>query len=273
MGNIQASGTKFAKTDSALLALAPLWKLWSTQLARGWTSAVSSPNFIRIAEINVAFIALGGVRIQRMASSAFSHNLKRLQFQFCGLGDQGGLALAQSPYLRHLDMLGLGSNELTDVAIIALKDACFAPALRELQLGGNQVSPDGVQALASGTFAGLVELDLSGSKFGDLGIRALTSGSVFYRLRYLRLRYVSMSDAGFAELAGWPGLTGVRSLDISGNQLTAASLPLLLTSPHLEGVRECQIDLLETPLEQDARARAALRERFNHVVFDPALRG
>jgi hypothetical protein len=167
----------------------------------------------------------------------------------------------------------LGANKLTDATAAVLPTETFAATLRELQLGGNELGVEGVRALASGRFTNLVELDLAGCKFGDGGIRALTSGAEFPRLRYLRLRAVDMSDTGLAELVGWKGLSGVQSLNISRNRITPDSVSTLLASPHLAAVRRCQIDVSETPLEQDPRDRARLQGQFNHVVFDPGIRG
>ncbi|VTR93013.1 Repeat-companion domain TIGR02996 OS=Singulisphaera acidiphila (strain ATCC BAA-1392 / DSM 18658 / VKM B-2454 / MOB10) GN=Sinac_4455 PE=4 SV=1: LRR_6: LRR_6 [Gemmata massiliana] len=271
-GRMRASGQRFARADPALISLAVLWRLSSTQLTRGWTKAVESSNFVRVAEIDASGTAFTASRVQRVADSQNAYHLKRVQFQFCGLNDRAGIAFMQSPHLRYLDVLGLGANKLTDATVTAMKGACFAATLRVLQLGGNQIGSDGARTLASGAFANLVELDLSGCELGDTGIRELTRGSGLPRLRYLGLRYVGMSDVGLADLVGWSGLAGVKSLDLSGNSITPASVTPLLDSPHLAGVRRCQIDLSETPLETNPRIRAVLREQFHHVVFDPRIR-
>jgi uncharacterized protein (TIGR02996 family) len=272
LGRIQASGSRFAATPASVLSLAPLWHLHSTQLARGWTKAVASPSFLRVGEINASFVGFPGCRIQRFADSANARNVKRLQLQYCDIGDSGGVAIARSPHLRHLDKLGLGANKLTDATAVALSAAVFASTIRELDLGGSTFGPEGIRALASGQFTNLLDLDLAGCRsLGDGGIHELTRGLGFPRLRYLALRYVGMSDIGLLELAEWAGMSGVNSLDISGNKITAASLTALLGSPHLAAVRGCQINVSETPLEKEPRVRTQLRERFHHVVFDPSL--
>jgi hypothetical protein len=96
--------------------------------------------------------------------------------------------------------------------------AGFAPLarLRTLELAGDLPDYCLLPLLTSPHVAGLKGLRISGYRLGDDGLARLLAGP-FPPVEDLDLRYNRLTAAGVRTLAGWPALSGVRSLNLSTN--------------------------------------------------------
>jgi hypothetical protein len=131
--------------------------------------------------------------------------------------------LAQASWLdslRSLELCSIGASAHGVEAFFAL---AALPRLERLALGTDQVkSSDPEDAI------------------GDRGVLAITRKSP-PRLSSLKLSGADISDAGATALANWPGLAGIRSLNLFQNRVTKAGLDALLTSTYATALEELTI--------------------------------
>jgi uncharacterized protein (TIGR02996 family) len=149
------------------------------------------------------------------AAFALSEHLRPESFTFpCGnLSREAFAALLHSPFasrLRHLNPSDVGEWGLEEVAAAPLDN------LRWLQIGGS-----------------------------DAGVRALRRSERLTRLVTLCLSGEGITDGAAEALAAWPGLAGVRSLNLSGSDVTGLGIEALVKSPHF---RPVHLDLSQTTI-------------------------
>jgi uncharacterized protein (TIGR02996 family) len=121
------------------------------------------------------------------------------------------------------------------------------------------------QLVASPHLANLKSLRLPAKNLGNAGIFALTRSSSLSALEELDFssqsrheRYIDdpvIRGAGIAALMGWPGLATVRSLILSGNDVSRDGLRALLRSPHVGQLKE--LSLCDARLDGQAMAEFA----------------
>ena len=100
-------------------------------------------------------------------------NLKRLNFYFCRIGDEGASALA-GVLPSGLTTLNLGNNQIGAAGAIALAGALRGSRITELNLEENQIGYAGAIALAGALRgSGITVLNLMGNQIGDEGRAAL----------------------------------------------------------------------------------------------------
>ena len=138
-------------------------------------------------------------------------------------GEEDVGRLADSPQLSTLRVLtarGLWADALT-----VLVASPLLAGLRALRLPSNNLGNDGLRALvAAASLTALEELDLSG-----LG-------------RYERYNHDPIiRAAGMGALMGWTGLARVRSLNLTGNDVSRDGLRTLLRSPHAAALKELSL--------------------------------
>jgi len=128
--------------------------------------------------------------------------------------------LAESPQLatlRALTVLGLAADDLTQLAA-----SPHLTGLQELRLVSNGLGAAGVRALTqAATLKNLEKLDLSGPGYYE----------EYYENPLI-------DAAGMEALAGWTGLTRMRSLTLSGSDVRPAGLRALLRSPQAGALKE-----------------------------------
>ena len=132
-------------------------------------------------------------------------------------------SLASSPQLstlRALSVLGLDASDLS-----RLTASPHLTGLRALRLTSSGLGTAGVRALTeAATLTALEELDLSGPGYFE---------------QYYEDPIISA--AGMDSLAGWAGLSGVRSLTLSGSDVRRAGLRALLRSPRAGAIQKLSL--------------------------------
>jgi hypothetical protein len=78
----------------------------------------------------------------------------------------------------------------------------------------------------------------------------------------LSLLYCGIGEGGATALANWPGLSGVRSLHLNGNDFGPDGARALAGSPHLDEVQH----LCVARRKIGADGMRALRKRFGGAV-------
>ena len=131
--------------------------------------------------------------------------------------------LAASPQLSTLctlTVLGLSADDLSQLVA-----SPYLTGLRALRLTSNGLGTAGVLALTEATtLTALEELDLSGPGYFE---------------QYYEDPLINA--AGMESLAGWPGLARVRSLSLSGSDVSRPGLRALLRSPHIGALKELSL--------------------------------
>lgn len=140
-------------------------------------------------------------------------------------------ALAESPHLRHIEILDVENNQLAEHDFEVLVASRHLTHLRTLLAWSNQIGDAGVAALARTDWERLARVDLSYNGIGDEGIMALAASPMIGRLSIL---------------------------DLTGNRITDTGALALVASAHADGLG--WLDLTKNPLSQSAQN--LLRERF-----------
>jgi uncharacterized protein (TIGR02996 family) len=135
--------------------------------------------------------------------------------------------LADSPLLSTVRTLNLIESQMDANALGLLLASPHLQRLEALRLPLHDFGNAGVDLLVQASLPKLVDLDLSVPVLDDLG-----SGG----------RYEPTLDAvGAAALARWPGLAGVHTLDLTGNQIEIDGLTAILSSPHAANLKTLRI--------------------------------
>ena len=136
-----------------------------------------------------------------------------------GVGDDGAIALAESPVCARLEVLGLWGAEIEAAGASAL-----ARGLRAIR----QLSLNPVWYFAN--------------EIGVVGARALAAAEGLSQLETLHLAGTEIGDEGLAAIASAPWFANLRELDVSDNFITDRGLTALAASPcarRLERLRLC----------------------------------
>jgi hypothetical protein len=141
------------------------------------------------------------------------------------LGDGALRFLAGWPELARLRGLELlSARQTTSRGLSALAASPHVGSLRRLWLHAAPLDDGGVRALAS--MDGLEAIALEECNLTSPRVRTLTGGAL--RLSTLSLYGNPLGLDGTAELAAWPGLAGVRALDLGRTELGPAGVRSLL---------------------------------------------
>lgn len=266
---IGLTGAQFLKLKPDALDDAPQWTATLRTLGRHFAKVFASPLLLRVNELSVEYAnhpgdlladLTGNERLRNVTdlfivsdgppesvtafySEPATGNLARL---FAGnLRPAAFRALAATPVARRLKYLSFWLTDTTDLdgwAACHLSAAHF-PQLRAVKLfyGGpteNVMNP----------------------------IRLLTGASAAPLAR-IEMNWCRITDDGVEELAAWPGLAGVRELEIEFNDFGARGLGALARSPFAGGLKLLKLDkrcvdgIPAVKAELDARFGPAARYR------------
>ncbi|XP_072893211.1 NACHT, LRR and PYD domains-containing protein 12-like [Hemitrygon akajei] len=204
-----------------------------------------------LTDLNLSYNKLGdsGVKLVSAALRNPECKIQTLWLNNVGLTDSGAedlvSALSTNPSLMELD---LSVNKLGDSGVKLVSAALRNPEckIQTLWLDSVGLTDSGAEDLASalGTNPSLTELDLSGNKLGDSGVKLVSAAlrNPECKIQKLELRYVGLTDSGAEDLGSAlstnPSLT---VLDLSDNKLGDSGVKLVsaaLRNP------ECKIQKL-----------------------------
>ncbi|XP_016128382.1 NACHT, LRR and PYD domains-containing protein 3-like [Sinocyclocheilus grahami] len=164
----------------------------------------------------------------------------------CGVTDKGcsALASALTSNPSHLRELDLSENKLGDSGVKKLSGGLANPhcKLKILRLMHCGITQEGCAALRS-TCSHFIDLDLSGNKLGDSGVKQLSAGH-FCNIEILRLMNCGVTDEGCAALASVmkSNSTDLKELYLDKNELRDSGVKVLsaaLEHPH------CKLETLK----------------------------
>ncbi|XP_072894944.1 NACHT, LRR and PYD domains-containing protein 3-like [Hemitrygon akajei] len=176
---------------------------------------------------------------------AFCDTIRHLDLRYCQIHSDGIQRLG--PGLHKCQVLGLGANKLGDSGVKLVSEALRNPEckIQKLWLGKVRLSNSGAEDLVSSLFTNpsLTELDLSGNKLGDSGVKLVsaTLGNSECKIQKAELYNVDLTDSGVEDLVS--ALSTNRSLtelNLGSNSLTDRCVSdlrrLILTHPTLERI-------------------------------------
>jgi uncharacterized protein (TIGR02996 family) len=207
--------------DIALLAACPyLAQLTSLDLSRGEIDSealgwlLTSPHLTRLRELDLGDNRLTQEGMASLAAVATPMRLHRLVLARNPIGDAGAAMLAAAP---------------------------FCAELVDLDLASCEIQPDGVQVLARAPWMSrLGRLNLSHNRAGAGGILALAR-TLTRELFDLHLCDVGLDSEAVKLLAETESVSGLHTLDLSGNPLDVPAMEALASSPYLGQLRELNL--------------------------------
>jgi uncharacterized protein (TIGR02996 family) len=242
--------------------------------AGGTADLAATPQLLEATALDLSSNQIGDEGVAALAASPHTAHLTALNLSANGIGDEAAVALARSS-LPRLTSLNLSANQIGDAGAAALAGATGWPGLATLHLGNNKIGDAGAGALARASLPLLATLDLSDNAIGAGGFTLtarpsgwtalnLANNPLYNRLAewdadggesaagHLGLGGLGITVAQVAELADWPRLQRVTSLDLSANQLSAEGVRVLCSSPHL--ARLTALNLARNNLGSEAAA-------------------
>jgi len=184
-------------------ALRQLGLAWTGMGPRGAAALVAAPALAALQRVEIGYQALGD---EAVAPFARWSELISLSAAKTGLLGPGARALMEGGSAEALD---LADNLLPEGALGGL--GALSPRLRTLTLKSSGLGALDAAALAAVAAPGLKNLDLSMTKLGDDGVRALARAPWLGQLDSLNVLYAGAGPAGMGALAAaWgsrPGLT------------------------------------------------------------------
>ena len=146
---------------------------------------IASPALKRLTTLKLDGNQFGGLGPKALPAACRGPTLRALQLNGCNLWNTGAVRLFACPAVRGLWLLDLGSCDLDDKAVAALVKSPF-DRLAALSLNGNAITEKGLKALADSDLAARLQwLDVSGTKAGAGGVKALTGGANLTNLKTL----------------------------------------------------------------------------------------
>ncbi|XP_072893335.1 NACHT, LRR and PYD domains-containing protein 3-like [Hemitrygon akajei] len=217
--------------------------------AEDLVSALSTNPSLMWLDLSDNKLGDSGVKLVSAALRNPECKIQTLGLEGVGLTDSGAedlvSALSTNPSLTELDLSGnkLGHSGVKLVSAALRNPECKIQKLRLIRVG---LTDSGAEDLVSAlsTNPSLTELDLSGNKLGDSGVKLVSAAlrNPECKIQKLDLGKVGLTDSGVEDLVSAlstkPSLTG---LYLRYNSLTDRSVPalrrLILTLPSLKRIR------------------------------------
>lgn len=188
-----------------------------------WVTKLGGKAVIREDQVREVDLSRTPISDAQLAYLAPLSGLEKLSLASTETGDLGAQSLAKLTKLQDLDV---SDTLVTDRTV---ENLAVLAQLQHLLLNNTQVQGSGFQKFAASPSHGvaLTHLELSGAPVSDAGLSGIAS---LKSLRFLRLSYTNISDAGAPLLASLPTL---EHLDLSSTDVGDALLAPLKTLEHL----------------------------------------
>lgn len=147
----------------------------------------ASASLAGLREVNLANNALQTTGAAALAAAA-NFRPTHLNLATNSIGNDGVIAIANSPSMTCLRWLILQSNTISNRAVEAIANSPYLSQLEHLNLESNRINDRGIQALAEATtLPALVYLNVANNEFGPVAAKALASSPHFPNMRQLVL--------------------------------------------------------------------------------------
>jgi uncharacterized protein (TIGR02996 family) len=205
--------------------------------AEGARAIARSGHLRGLTTLNLTNNPLGDAGAEAVASGRFE-GLRALSLPSCGIGPAGGEALAASGCLGGLTRLDLGENGLQAGGVVALAGAIGMSKLAWLDLSTTRPGPDGARALArAGHWPDLRALHLIHAGLDHRDVAAIAGAPWMGHLARLSLDYnFSVGTAGIKVIAARPNR--LEALSLSETYFEEAGAEILARSEHFSHLVE-----------------------------------
>lgn len=224
-----------------------------------------------IRELVIRRQGMTGTLIRPLLGSPNLTNLRRLDLWENTIGAAGTKAIAVNPQLANLASLDLQGNAIRQTGAQALASSATLVGLRDLNLRYSQIDRKGLEALVEPSgLPQLERLNLGANNLIDGDLLLLAESSLFPRLRGLNLASNrGISGRGLQHLLDTGSRFNLEELNLSGAELTGATLKMLALAPRIGGLRRLNLVGAEwTPAVAEAIARSRLREGLEILYVD-----
>ncbi|MBX3155239.1 MAG: TIGR02996 domain-containing protein [Deltaproteobacteria bacterium] len=217
-----AKGERTAALERLVLDTCEIESLGLAELSK-------SPSWHTLRRLDLSRNPLGASAVRALAAAPPPKQLHALALADADLDETGGEALAKVSWLGRLSELDLSGNILRRgggaLRTIERSRGTAPEAMRRLALASCGL--ERTEAVAISRFwPFLVELDLSGNPITDAGLERFAAMKPAPALQRLALRDCQLTGDG-VELLARARTPRLRALDLSGNTLGAAVVPLL----------------------------------------------
>jgi uncharacterized protein (TIGR02996 family) len=172
----------------------------------------------------------------KVGSAPAMAHVRALSLQGLSIGDHG-LTQFAGAVVGGPCALSIRATFTRTAGVVALARAPGLAALARLDLTNTRPGPDGLRAIAEGALGqGLQNLIASRTKVGNSGA-AVLAGAAWPALVSLSLNGNLLDNTAAQALAAAPGLPRLRNLDLSDNRITEAGIQALAGSPLLARLR------------------------------------
>lgn len=258
-------GEKFLGLQSDALNAAPIWAGQIEKFVRLFDRVFAVPHLLRFDELAIS-VGREEIPFSQLAGNELLRNVSDLRLSHKSNIDpwddpDGVAAYFNGPATASVTRLQCYAH-LGSESFAAMAESRTARNLTHLRLDSWRIAADAGQPITAARFPQLrsLRLDTRGINF----IRCIldTPG---IRWRELDFHGYGLSDELMAELAAWPGLAQVRSLDLSGSYSRCrAGFQALARSPLADGLRHLKVD--EVVLREMPEVKAELEARFGPAL-------
>jgi hypothetical protein len=247
-----------------------------------WQAALGCGHLHHFTALELPYSELGPDKLTQLLEAIDTRTVEAIDLRGCKLGVEGAALLAErdwprlrwlhlyqndltnqglrllttAPGLSGLRALYIGYNDLRGAeAGKLLASATFASFLEGLKLRYNDLGAKGAVALARGRFPELVYLNVGCNEIGDKGMVAIAGATGMPRLA--RLHDVGngqqplLTSVAMKALASSPQRSALRALVVTQNQIDSDGVFDVLSSPHLSGLAELDVDGNNTDLTEE----------------------
>ena len=176
--------------------------------------------------------SLPAAACQSIANCEQLQRLHTLDLNYNAIGNEGAVALSQSPFLGNLQHLDLWICGIEAEGARALASMRSQPRPYWINLGGNGIGEEGIRALAGSCLLEKVKRFLIwGNAIRDTGLTHLVRGPYLQQIEELYLNENNLGMKAARVLANWPPLQNLRTLSIWGNLLRPRGGAILGSAP------------------------------------------
>ncbi|MFQ3593166.1 MAG: TIGR02996 domain-containing protein [Gemmataceae bacterium] len=211
---------------------------WIDELHLSKTSLYYLEKFLKMPLAGlIGGLVIGNESLPAAACQSIAHcellqRLHTLDLNYNPIGNEGAVALSQSPDLGNLQHLDLWICGIEAEGARALASMRCEPQPYWINLGGNGIGEEGIRALASSSLLEKVRRFLIwGNSIRDTGLTHLVRGPYLQQIEELYLNENNLGMKAARVLATWPPLQNLRTLSIWGNLLRPRGGAILGSAP------------------------------------------
>lgn len=182
-----------------------------------------------------------GIKI--LSDSPIMWNLKELYIWYNNTIDNLGVSyLAESKYIKNLELLDLQMNTLTDEAIDSIAKSTNFKNLKYLDISDNEFTDNVLSSLVeNNAIEQLISLNLAKNEIWDNTLKLIAEDEMFSNLEYLDLSLTNISDKWIEYLSKSPYLKNLRVLDLSSTQITDKAISYMILSENFNNLETLDV--------------------------------